>query len=275
MLRFTDPAAVEKADPSVVFTVDGKETVQKLSELEHYASGKNEIYETQIFVPAKQINDTIELKLIDKDGKEIGLISGKKTISSYAFSIGAITDTYLAKPGLYGEKTIDLVKAIRNYCGYTQQMTGYRTETAKITDKLSDITAKDLQPYAVVADKKGIAKYVGLGLALQSDTSMQVYFSLTDEPEAYTFTVDGKEVVPEDCGSGQYCIELKSIAAGKLSTASEIVISKGKQTFTIRAGALSWAEYVLSHAKGQNQTAIHMAKMIYRYSQKADAYFGS
>ena len=128
----------------------------------------------------------------------------------------------------------------------------------------------------MAADKKsGIAKYVGLGLALQSDTSMQVYFSLTSEPDAYEFTVDGETVEPEDCGSGVYCIELKSISAGKLSTASEIVIRKGSDTFTIKASALSWAENVLSHTKNQKQTTIDMAKMLYRYSQKAeaDAYF--
>ncbi|MCR4652120.1 MAG: autotransporter adhesin family protein [Eubacterium sp.] len=274
LLSFTDAAVVENADPEVMITVDGKETVQKLSEYEHYASGKNEVYELQVFVPAKQINDTIELKLVDKDGKNLQLVSGKKTMESYVFSINDITESYLAKPSLYGEKTIDLVKAIRNYCGYTQLMTGYKTESAVITDKLTGITAKDLLPYSVAADKKsGIAKYVGLGLALQSDTSMQVYFSLTSEMDAYEFTVDGEAVEPEDCGSGVYCIELKSISAGKLSTASDIVIRKGSDTFTIKASALSWAENVLSHSKNQKQTTIDMAKMLYRYSQKADAYF--
>jgi hypothetical protein len=276
LLSFTDVAAVEEVDPEVMITVDGKETVKKLSEFAHHPTGKNELYEIQVYVPAKQINDIIELKLVDKDGKNMALTYSKKTLSSYVFSISDITESYLAKPSLYGEKTIDLVKAIRNYCGYTQLMTGYKTESAVITDKLTGITAKDLLPYAVVADKNSkIAKYSGLGLTLQSDTSMQVYFSLTDELQAYTITVDGEEVVPVDRGSGRYCIELKSISTGKLSTASEIVIRKGSDTFTIKASALSWAENVLSHTKNQKQTTIDMAKMLYRYSQKADAYFVS
>jgi hypothetical protein len=102
---------------------------------------------------------------------------------------------------------------------------------------------------------------------------MQIYFKLMDNVDAYTITLDGEAVTPKDCGRGIYCVELKSIPAGKLSTASEIVISKGGETFTIKASALSWAESVLSNSKNQNQTTIDMAKMLYRYSQKADAYF--
>ena len=274
LLGFTDTKAVEAADPSVVINVDGKETVLKLSEQEHYTSGKKEIYEIQTYVPAKQINEKIDLKLIDKNGNTITLRYGKKNLSSFTFSVSEITDTYLTNYEQYGEKTIDLVTAIQNYCGYAQLMTGYKTETAKITDKLLYISAKDLKPYATVVDKRSkIAKYAGTGLALQSDTTMQIYFKLTDNADAYTFTLDGEAVTPEDCGSGLYCVELKSIPAGKLSTASELMIRKGDETFTIKASALSWAESVLSNTKGQKQTTINMAKMLYRYSQKADAYF--
>nr|WP_051527331.1 hypothetical protein [[Eubacterium] cellulosolvens] len=274
LLGFTDTKAVEAADPSVVINVDGKETVLKLSEQEHYTSGKKEIYEIQTYVPAKQINEKIDLKLIDKNGNTITLRYGKKNLSSFTFSISEITDTYLSNYEQYGEKTIDLVTAMKNYCGYIQLMTGYKTDTAKITDQLTDISAKDLKPYATVVDKGSkIAKYAGTGLALQSDTTMQIYFKLTDNVDAYTITLDGETVTPEDCGSGLYCVELKSIPAGKLSTASEIVIRKGDETFTIKASALSWAESVLSNSKAQKQTTINMAKMIYRYAQKADNYF--
>jgi hypothetical protein len=51
------------------------------------------------------------------------------------------------------------------------------------------------------------------------------------------------------------------------------VISKGDESFTIKASALGWAESVLSHSKVQTQESIDMAKMLYRYAQKADAYF--
>jgi hypothetical protein len=274
LLGFADAKTVEDADPSVVITVDGKETVLKLAEQNHYATGKGEIYEISTFVPAKQVNDEIELKLIDKNGKAVDLRYGKKTQSTYTFSIGDIADSYLKNPKQYDTKTVDLVKAIRNYCGYAQLLTGYKTHEAKITDKLTKITAKDLKPYKVVADKGSkIAKYTGIGLSLQSDTNMQVYFKLMDKADAYTFTVDGDAVTPEDCGENLYCVNLNSIPAGKLSSESEIVISKGDESFTIKASALGWAESVLSHSKVQTQESIDMAKMLYRYAQKADAYF--
>jgi hypothetical protein len=273
-LGFADAKTVENADPSVVITVDGKETVLKLAEQNHYTTGKGEIYEISNFVPAKQVNDEIELKLIDRNGKAVDLRYGKKTQPTYTFSIGDIADSYLKNPKQYDTKTVDLVKAIRNYCGYAQLMTGYKTDTVKITDKLTKITAKDLKPYAVTATKGSkIAKYAGTALTLQSDTTMKVYFKLTDKADAYTVSVDGETVTPVESGENLYYVELASIPAGELSAESEIVISKGDETFTIKASALGWAESVLSHRKGQTQESIDMAKMLYRYAQKADAYF--
>ncbi len=275
LLGFADEKVVKVYDPSVIIKVEGKETVLKLSEQEHYTSGKGEVYEIQTFVPAKQINDEIELKLVDENGNDIGLRYGKKAMESFTFSINGIISSYLANPDRYDEKTIDLVKAIQNYCGYTQLMTGYKTDTVKVTDDLTDVTVQNLKPYATVADKgSGIAKFAGVGLALQSDTTMQVYFKLMDTADSYSITVNGEAVTPESLGNNQYCVELKSIPAGKLSTASEIVIRKGDETFTIKASALSWAESVLSNSKAQKQTTINMAKMLYRYAQKADIYFG-
>ena len=275
LLGFADEKDVTATDPTVQIRVDGKETVQKLSALSHYSKNESEIYELQTFVPAKQINDKIELSLIDNEGKIITLSYGKKSLTSYEFSIADITDSYLAHPNLYGERTLDLVKAIQNFCGYTQQMTGYKTDTVRITDKLTYINEQDLKSYATVTDENSrIAKFTGIGLTLQTDTSMQIYFKLTDEIDSYTFTVDGASVTPESLGNNQYCIELTSIPAGKLRTASEIVISKDNETFTIKASALSWAESILSNRKNQKQAAINMAKMLYRYAQKADEYFG-
>lgn len=135
------------------------------------------------------------------------------------------------------------------------------------------INEQDLKYYATVTDENSrIAKFTGIGLTLQTDTS--IYFKLTDKINSYTFTVDGASVTPESLGNNQYCIELTSIPAGKLRTASEIEISKDNETFTIKASALSWAESILSNRKNQKQPAINMAKMLYRYAQKADEYFG-
>ena len=275
LLGFTDDKEMKDVDPTVQISVDGKEIEQKLSELNHYTKNGSEIYELQIFVPAKQIHDKIELTLIDNEEKTISLSHGKKTLTSYEFSIADITDTYLAHPNMYGERTLDLIEAIQNFCGYAQLMTGYKTDTVRITDKLKYIKAQDLKSYATVTEKNSrIAKFTGVGLTLQTDTSMQVYFKLTDAVDSYTFTVDKETVTPESLGNNQYCVDLTSIPAGKLRTASEIVIRKGDETFTIKASALSWAESVLSNSKTQKQATINMAKMLYRYSQKADEYFG-
>jgi hypothetical protein len=275
LIGFADMKAVEAADLSVIVNVDGKEKVQKLSDYDHYTSGKKEIYEIQSYVSAKQINDKITLKLSDGKGKDLELQYGKKVLTSFAFSIGEITKSYLENSEQHGEKIIDLVMAIRNYCGYTQLMTGYKIDEAQITDMLLYINARDLQPYASVVDNNSkIAKYTGLGLTLQSDTAMQIYFNLTDKVDDYTFAVDGEKVTPESLGGNQYCIELKSISAGRLSTTSVIEICKGSEKFSIRASALSWAESVISNSKGQKIEAVNMAKMLYRYSQKADIYFG-
>jgi hypothetical protein len=113
-----------------------------------------------------------------------------------------------------------------------------------------------------------------MGLTLQSDTDMQIYFKLTGKKDDYSFTLDGEEVIPEDCGNRLYMVELKSISAGSLGKASELLIRKDEDTYSIKYGALSWAQSVLSCGKGQKKESTDMAKMIYRYAKAADAYFG-
>jgi hypothetical protein len=211
---------------------------------------------------------------VDGDKNEIPVTVGGKELSSYDYSIKAITDKYLANPSLYGESTINLVKAIRNYCGYSMLMTGYKTENAKITDKLKDITADNLIYYAPeVTGNKEIAKYKGLGLGLKADMTMQVYFSLSDAPEDYTIELLGCKVVPEKISDDTYCVDVTDISGGSLATRSTIKIKKGDECCTIKVSALSWAQSVLSRTKGHNKNTVNLAKMLYRYQCAYDTYF--
>uniref|UniRef100_I5ARA3 Uncharacterized protein n=1 Tax=Eubacterium cellulosolvens (strain ATCC 43171 / JCM 9499 / 6) TaxID=633697 RepID=I5ARA3_EUBC6 len=260
---------------SVIISRENKEDeILRLSELKHFNLYDKEIYEVPVFAAPKEYSDTISLSLVDGDKNELPVTVGGKELSSYDYSIKAITDKYLANPSLYGESTINLVKAIRNYCGYSMLMTGYKTENAKITDKLKDITADNLIYYAPeVTGNKEIAKYKGLGLGLKADMTMQVYFSLSDAPEDYTIELLGCKVVPEKISDDTYCVDVTDISGGSLATRSTIKIKKGDECCTIKVSALSWAQSVLSRTKGHNKNTVNLAKMLYRYQCAYDRYF--
>nr|MCR4652154.1 hypothetical protein [Eubacterium sp.] len=70
-----------------------------------------------------------------------------------------------------------------------------------------------------------------------------------------------------------YCyVEIEGIKAKDLGKAYNVSVKKGSSTFTVKASVLSWSDTVLGGKTGDAAT-VNMAKMVYRYSEKATAYF--
>lgn len=72
--------------------------------------------------------------------------------------------------------------------------------------------------------------------------------------------------------AGVYYIEQPNIASGLLSTEYTFSISDGVNTFTARSSALGYAYG--RQQKSTNPKMVNLAKLLYRYSLAADAYFG-
>ena len=107
----------------------------------------------------------------------------------------------------------------------------------------------------------------------ESDNTLRMYFYLDDaDLNKYTFTLNGAEVTPMRLESGRYYVEQKNVASAELSVFNTFTVSDGVDTFTAECSALSYA-YGRQQSSA-NADMVNLAKLLYRYSLAADAYFG-
>ena len=106
----------------------------------------------------------------------------------------------------------------------------------------------------------------------ESDNTLRQYYYIDDESIGnYTFTLNDTDVEPKRAESGKYYVDQPNIASGLLSTKYTFSVSDGTNTFTITSSALGYAYDRQQNSK--NQKMVNLAKLLYRYSQAADAYF--
>ena len=109
-------------------------------------------------------------------------------------------------------------------------------------------------------------------VVFESDNALRMYFYFKDADYGkYTFTLNGSPVEAVKVSSGRYYIERPNIASGELSTAFTFSVSDGTDTYTIEASALSYAYD--RERKSTNVNMVRLAKLLYKYSQAANAYF--
>jgi hypothetical protein len=223
------------------------------------------------FVKPKELHDKITLEFRRADNDQVVKLANGRSAESY--SVADIAKLYQNKA--FGKETRELAEAILNFGSYAQKMLKYDTASAKITDNLSDVTKEDVADYkAAKSGKVSGLTYQGTGLTLKSDTVLDVYFRLADgaDLDDYSFTLNGKKVTPEADGEGICCVEIAGIKAKDLGTDFTVAVKKGSAKLEVKASALSWSEQVLGRS-GFDSATVNMAKMLCRYSEKANAYF--
>jgi hypothetical protein len=106
----------------------------------------------------------------------------------------------------------------------------------------------------------------------EADNSLRMYFYFDDANlSRYTFAIDGEEVAPVKKASGRYYVEKSNIASGELSKVYTFSVSDGTDECIIRLSALGYAYALQEQSSDVNM--VNLAKMLYLYSQAADAYF--
>jgi hypothetical protein len=251
-------------DVYVVTTINGEEIESVVK-----TSGSRLVITT--FVKPKELHDeiTLEFRRVDND-KVLKLTTGASEI---AYSVADIAEMY--QGASYSREIRELAEAIQNFGSYAQKLLKYDTATAKVTDLLGDVTKADVSPYkTVTSGKVSGLKFQGTGLELNADTVLKAYFSLTGEDDIadYSFTLDGKKVTPEKIGDSRYSISIEGIKAKDLGKNYEISVKKSSSKMEIQTSVLSWSEQVIGRT-GVDAATTNMAKMIYRYSEKATVYF--
>ncbi len=173
---------------------------------------------------------------------------------------------------------VELARAAELYGIASQVYFNYKTEqlTADDIQKMKAEAATITIPSTFAEELTGTLP-AGISrrtktVMFQSDNALRqnFYFADTDLWK-YTFKLNGKTVAPTRRASGQYYVEQQNIASGLLSTVYTFTVTDGTNTFTIKSSALGYAYD--RQENSTNQDMINLAKLLYLYSQAADAYF--
>ena len=130
-----------------------------------------------------------------------------------------------------------LMDAMLKYGAAAQMLLGYKTDALVTTDSIADYDFSSM-PSIVISGDKSILKALSMNLALESDTTLRLYF-MTADGSVPTVTVDGEVAELTDNGDGFYMLSISGIAADKLCDDFAIVVNG---TLSFAVNALDWAK---------------------------------
>ena len=225
-------------------------------------------------VVAKEFNDEIVIKLLDKDGGAYTLVTGggtDYTESGFPYSVRKYAD-YL-KDNSGKAKMRALAKALGEY---GDAASVYFGGAGTVSDDVKAVTLDDFNDYAVKMDGVTPAGITGKSMSVmfEADNSLRIYLSFASgySPEKYSFTVDGNPATMQENANHEFYLTAKNIAAKDLEAYHTFTISDGKDTYTIQASVLSYARILVSGNKPNSQ---NLGKALYLYNRAADAYFAN
>ena len=220
-------------------------------------------------VAAKQMTEEITGQMYLSDGTAVGEAK-IYSVKAYCDAAIPIYSQYAAYADL-----VDLMKAMLNYGAYSQTQFSYKIDALAnlgMENTLPALTADDVAAYAhgATGSESGIS-VASVSLLLESTTTIRFYFNLDGSKpiDAYTFYVDGVEVVPVE-SNGQYYVDKVNVAAKDLDEMVTVTIGG----LTVRYCGLSYVRQVaVLYPTYYSESLINVAKALYAYNQAANAYF--
>ena len=173
----------------------------------------------------------------------------------------------------------ELALAAELYGTATQVYFNYKTEQLTADDIANMKAAASAVSIPAVCDEitsgqlpDGISKRTRTVL-FEADNSLRQYFYFdTANLSKYTFMLNGNVVTPTQNTTGDaYYVEQTNIASGLLSREYTFSVSDGVNTFQTRSSALSYAYNRQENSPSPDM--VNLSKLLYRYSQAAEAYF--
>ena len=209
-------------------------------------------------------------------------LDGEKLDQTDDYSVKEYAETVYANPEAYDTKGKPdelkaLVKALLNYGAMAQTVfatslkehpalantvvgdNGYAAVTAEQIGDAVKGTSADLNK---VAEKLG-AEYYTSSLIYLSKNTLRVYFT----PTTYPGTIPNADKYAGNLSDYYYYVDHANIPAAELDEQKELTV--GDYTFTYTA--LDYAKAVVNSGMGDDQK--NLAKALYLYNQKANAYF--
>ena len=109
--------------------------------------------------------------------------------------------------------------------------------------------------------------YYGSSLLLKSETSLRVYFELTDGSiEDYIFDVDDVEVTPTKKNEKYYYVEIPNLGADDLNALFMVTVTGNDGEMSVMYGPMSYVYSALNGANVQEGLAA-VATALYNYNQ--------
>ena len=271
-----------KENSYMKFTWNGEEVAISTESIQPVTVDEKTYYIFPCEVAAKEMADVITAKFYDNNNT--CLMERQYSVKEYAQVIIENKDSNKEYAN-----AIPLVKAMLNYGAYAQQYFDYNESNLanNITDANGNVlisdTEKDLSSITVdtfTSSKvsamtiDGIGTFAGATLALESETTLNIYFTLADSVsiEDLTFSVDGNTISPKLSGE-YYVIPITNIKANDIDKVFAISVTKGEETETFRCSVYAYCYSVLSDTKGQYKDELkNTLKALYYYNVAADAY---
>ena len=234
-------------------------------------------------VVAKEMQKDVVLKAYDGSGELLPirmLGSGTDVTDGYHYSVQTYIQLAIELRIQEAQGLTALVEAMSDYGSKAQSLFNYQVDDAAGVYHQEDIdavTIEDLLPYkseTTTTDQTGIS-FAGSTLILETETTARVYFTVSEGSiDDYNFTVDGKSVMPVLTDKG-YAVSIPNIKARKLDNIYNVEVkdAEGAVCLRVEYGALSYAYAALTWDESTPEMK-ELAKALYLYNQKANAFFG-
>ena len=267
-----------KADPDAyaLVTFNGVETKQMVPDLlQSLNSGRVRVEQE---VLAVEMRDEMVLRFFNGEGQVMPLTYKETEDVTDGFHYSVVQYLDRVQEVSSNAKMKELARAAKQYGIAAQVKFNYKTEqltaeeiaamkaeAASVTIPASvDETITGTQPAGITNRTRSVA--------FEADNTLMMYFFIADAAIGqYSFTVDGKAVTPAKVDTGKYAVKQENIAPAELSTRYSFTVTDGTDSCTYESSALAYA-YALQQ-KSSNADMVNLVKLLYVYSQGADAYF--
>jgi len=174
--------------------------------------------------------------------------------TEYSYTVKEYADYIVDNSGKYSAEAVTLAKAMLNYGAYSQIYFNTNTDelaNASLEDAdkdVSSVTADSLAGYNVTSAKNDtLGKFTGASLVLESETTLKIYFSLTDGADIndLMFTIAGEDVSPVQLGE-RYMLVLENIGAHNLDTVYTFTVTDGTNTLPFECSTMAYCYNVLN-----------------------------
>ena len=264
------------ADAFVRVTFNGETTDHKVSDLLQNLNDGRAVVKQEVF--AAMMRDEMTLQLFNGAG-EVQPLTYKETEDVTDGFVYTVLD-YLKdrQENSTNPEMVELARAAELYGIAAQVYFEYKPEQLTEGDlaKLAAEVGETVIPSSCAEEltgtlPEGITKRTKT-VMFESDNALRQYFYTSAKNIGkYTFTLDGEAATPVKHANGKYYIEMPNIASGLLSKAYTFTVTDGTDTYTIKSSALGYA-----YDRQENSSIpamVDLSKMLYVYSQAADAYF--